>query len=60
MQHTFPKFPKKTIKCESIGSDGNDLLNQMLQINPDQRITLDKALKHPYFRDIHDRKMDIE
>jgi len=31
-----------------------DLLDKMLQFNPDKRITCEEALRHPYFKDIFD------
>jgi serine/threonine protein kinase len=33
-----------------------DLLNKLLQFNPEKRITAEDALKHPYFADLHDPK----
>lgn len=50
MQPTFPKFPKRVLKCPKLNEDGNDLLNQLLQINPDKRINMKQALDHPYFK----------
>jgi len=31
-----------------------DLLQKMLVFNPVKRITVDQALKHPYFKELHD------
>ncbi|OAO17914.1 sporangia induced mitogen-activated protein kinase [Blastocystis sp. ATCC 50177/Nand II] len=40
-------FPTATEKCL-------DLLQRTLCINPKKRITVDEALAHPYFEDLHD------
>ncbi len=37
-----------------------DLLDKMLQIDPDKRITVDQALAHPYLSDMHDESDEIE
>lgn len=31
-----------------------DLLEKMIEFNPNKRITVEEALKHPYFEDLHD------
>lgn len=36
-----------------------DLLERMLQIDPDKRITVDGALAHPYLEDMHDEADEI-
>ena len=35
-------------------SDAIDLLNKLLQFSPDQRISIDQAIKHPYVAQFHD------
>lgn len=43
--------PKLREKFESIPSSAIDLLEKLLCLNPDQRITAEQALNHPYFSD---------
>ena len=35
--------------ASKIGADGLDLLQKMLEIDPDKRISSSEALAHPYF-----------
>jgi len=32
----------------------------MLQFNPDRRVSVDEALKHPYFKSLHNPKKEVE
>ena len=34
-------------------ADGIDLLDKMLQFDPQNRITIKEALMHPYMKDLH-------
>lgn len=43
----------------SVGKEGLDLLRRMLTFNPDDRITIDKALEHPYFANFHCKEDEI-
>lgn len=45
---TFPKWQKKSLKniLPSISQSGIDLLEKLLELNPDQRITALEALQH--------------
>lgn len=46
-------------RIEGISQNGKDLLNKLLEINPNKRITPDEALNHPWFfenNDIDDNK----
>jgi serine/threonine protein kinase len=45
---TYPKF--RHVTDESC----LDLLDKLLQFNPDKRITVEEALHHPYFKEIYD------
>ena len=42
------KLDFKTKKYESIASDGMDLLQRMLEKNPEKRISAKEALEHPF------------
>ena len=51
----FPKFTQASVSPFANMADKNcsDLLDKILVLNPDARITCENALKHPYFSDIH-------
>jgi cyclin-dependent kinase len=50
----FPTFSPKTLQEIVPGLDkvGYDLLDQMLRYNPNQRVTAEKGLQHPFFEDV--------
>lgn len=41
-----------------LSKDAIDLLQRMLTFNPAKRITVQEALNHPYFADLHDPEFD--
>ena len=42
-------FDKDQFKL--LGKDGVDLLKQLLNLNPAERITVDDIVKHPFFNE---------
>ena len=40
--------------------EGIDLLTQMLQFNPEKRISLDQVVKHPYFKSFRNKKSEVK
>eukprot|EP00818_Percolomonas_sp_WS_P010662 CAMPEP_0117452448 /NCGR_PEP_ID=MMETSP0759-20121206/9621_1 /TAXON_ID=63605 /ORGANISM="Percolomonas cosmopolitus, Strain WS" /LENGTH=279 /DNA_ID=CAMNT_0005245265 /DNA_START=698 /DNA_END=1537 /DNA_ORIENTATION=+ len=48
MQTTFEKQPFSSIAADNTDSDVIDLLDKMLEFNPDKRITVHEALQHPF------------
>ena len=57
---SFPNWgPQKitsAIANLNLDESGVDLLMRMLKYDPDERITAKSALKHPYFKDLFDKK----
>ena len=45
-------FSKNLDKIEFISEEANDLLEKMLTINPEERISLDEILRHVWLKDI--------
>eukprot|EP01097_Dermamoeba_algensis_P008388 TRINITY_DN558_c0_g1_i3.p1 TRINITY_DN558_c0_g1~~TRINITY_DN558_c0_g1_i3.p1 ORF type:complete len:149 (-),score=34.67 TRINITY_DN558_c0_g1_i3:188-634(-) len=54
----FPVYPRRALQTIVPGLDeaGYELLSQMLQFDPNKRITSQKALVHPYFDDVDKQK----
>jgi cyclin-dependent kinase len=49
-----PINPKKM--CRKLDHTGRDLLNRMLQYEPQKRISAEDALQHPYFKDLKKKR----
>ncbi|KAK8810592.1 hypothetical protein WA158_007167 [Blastocystis sp. Blastoise] len=56
MNPNFPHWPQRHIRqfVPSLEPQGQDLLEKMLILNPEERISTKDALDHPYFDDIRD------
>lgn len=52
--NTFDEYPEIDLKkiIPDLDSDGIDLLNKCLILEPEKRISAEEALKHPFFDDI--------
>lgn len=48
-----PHPPQLRQKFQYITSAGIDLLSRLLTYDPEERISAEEALKHPYFRQAH-------
>ena len=50
----MPKFHpgKKEKKFANLDKDGVDLLNRLIALKPEERISAENALNHPYFYDV--------
>jgi len=51
-----PNIINWTLVNQHIGQNGHDLLKNLLELNPDQRISSRNALKHPFFNDSFNSK----
>jgi len=51
---TFPKWTGGQLDslCMKISEEGKDLLKQLLIYDPNERITPEEALDHPYFNSL--------
>jgi serine/threonine protein kinase len=47
------KVPLNTL-FPGVGNEALDLLDKMLDLNPDTRIKIDEALEHPFLEAMHD------
>ena len=45
----MPNYPQRDVKIEGMDDIATDLLNQMLKLNPDERISAKEALQHTFF-----------
>ena len=44
---------KKFEKIDDVSDECNDLISKMLKINPQERITIDEILNHPWIKDVN-------
>jgi serine/threonine protein kinase len=53
---SLPKIPKQSLKdmFPKASADAIDLLEKLLSFDPEDRITVEDALKHPFLKDLHD------
>lgn len=52
LPETNKKRPTQNVKYDN--PQALDLIDKCLEFNPDHRITVDEALEHPYFAELHD------
>nr|XP_055071999.1 cyclin-dependent kinase 16 [Misgurnus anguillicaudatus] len=59
--YNFPHYEGESLITHAprIGSDGHDLLCQLLQFSARQRVSADVALQHIYFRDLGDKVHEL-
>ncbi|CAJ1394279.1 unnamed protein product [Effrenium voratum] len=64
LPHFKPTFPHWASRswgqirdtAAKVGADGVDLLDRLTRYDPRRRITAQRALEHPYFRDVDRRE----
>jgi serine/threonine protein kinase len=54
--HRPPPF--RTLFPPNFDKDGIDLLEKMLKFHPDDRITAEEGLKHPFLKDFHGKMLE--
>jgi len=61
MLESVPSIKPKSMKSifKSSGIDELDLIDKLLQFNPEKRITVEQALEHAYVSDFHDKSKEI-
>ena len=59
MSYTPKKLYDKFEWVFSLDAHAVNLLDRMLQFNPEKRITAEQALNHPFFHDIQDSIMNL-
>ena len=57
----FPKYARISFKetYPATEENGIKLLEKMLQFNPYKRITVKEALRHPYFKEVRQRELEV-
>ena len=59
--YVFENYPEDDLKkyVPKLDNKGMDLLKKMLQLDPDNRISCDEALKHSFFDDMDNRVREL-
>jgi cyclin-dependent kinase len=59
--NNIEKYPEQPLSkfVPQLDKDGLDLLDAMLQLDPEKRISAEDALKHPFFNDIPDSLREL-
>lgn len=62
MLESIPSVKTKSLKSlfPTAGSTELDFLNRLLQFNPNKRMKVDEALRHPYVAEFHDQYKETE
>ncbi len=57
----MPKFPRKDFSSFFVGANplAVDLLDKLLVMDPDRRLTAEQALAHPYFANYSDPEDEV-
>ena len=57
---SHPPIGIKRILPKETSIDAIDLIHKMLVVNPDERITAEEAMNHPYLADIHTHMKKVD